>query len=49
MPCFFSIGSCGLLEQDVFSSFKSFEGPFVVEAIGEGVVDAVYGWVVDEI
>jgi hypothetical protein len=33
----------------VFSGFEGFKGPFVVEAVGEGVVDAVYGGVVDEV
>jgi hypothetical protein len=46
---FFCVASGGLLEEDVFSCLQGFERPFVVEAVGEGVVDAVDGWVGDEV
>lgn len=46
---FFCVGGGGLLEKNVFAGAKAFEGPFIVQAVGEGVVYAVYGGVVDEI
>lgn len=33
----------------MFAGFESFEGPFVVQAVRERVVDGVYSWVVDEV
>jgi hypothetical protein len=49
MSGFFAVGRGWLLKQHVFSGGESFEGPLVVEADGEGIIDAVDGWVVDEV
>ena len=42
------VGCGGFLEEDMFSGFEGFACPFVVEAVGEGVVDAVDFWVRNE-
>jgi len=39
---FGGIGCRGFLEKDVFPCFKRLDGPFEVEAVGEGDVDCVY-------
>jgi hypothetical protein len=49
MSGFFAVGCGWLLQKYVFSGGEGFEGPFVVETDGEGVVDAVDGWVVDKV
>jgi hypothetical protein len=46
---FFCVGGGGLFEENVFAGAEALEGPFVVETIREGVVNTIYGWVVDEV
>jgi hypothetical protein len=45
----FSIGCRRLLEKHVLPSFECFESPLVMQAVREGIIDAVYGWIVDKI
>ncbi len=45
---FRGVGDGGLFEKDVFSGLEGFDGPFIVEAVGEGVIDCVDGGVVEK-
>jgi hypothetical protein len=44
---FGGVGDGGLFEENVLSGAEGFEGPFVVEAVGEGNVDCVDDGVVE--
>jgi hypothetical protein len=49
MPGLFAVGCCGLLEEHMLSGCEGLQGPFVVQTDGQGIVDAIDGWVVDEV
>jgi hypothetical protein len=44
----FFVGSGGFFEENVFPGLEGFTGPFVMKAVGKGVVNAVDFWVGDE-
>ena len=46
---FFGVGDGGFFEEDVLSCFEGGKGVGVVVAVWEGVVDAINGWVGNEV
>jgi adenosylmethionine-8-amino-7-oxononanoate aminotransferase len=46
---FFAVRGGRFLEKHMFSGSESFEGPFVMQADGQRVVDAIDGWVIDDV